>query len=102
VHVVERSNKGIVISGTKAIVTAAPYMHEFSSALPQHDRGRRRFCRVLRGTVDAPGITIVARPPDVPAKLEHGLALFSRRYGQSTAVVIFDKVRPVGACVLRG
>ncbi|MDH5340491.1 MAG: 4-hydroxyphenylacetate 3-hydroxylase, partial [Rubrivivax sp.] len=28
-HVVERNAKGIVISGTKAIVTGAPYMHEF-------------------------------------------------------------------------
>src|SRR5919112_1458804 len=28
VHVVERNAKGIVISGTKAIVTAAPYVHE--------------------------------------------------------------------------
>ena len=29
VHIVERNAKGIVISGTKAIVTGAPYMHEF-------------------------------------------------------------------------
>ena len=29
VHIVERTAKGIVISGTKAIVTGAPYMHEF-------------------------------------------------------------------------
>jgi uncharacterized membrane protein YhaH (DUF805 family) len=28
VHVVERNARGIVISGTKAIVTGAPYMHE--------------------------------------------------------------------------
>jgi 4-hydroxybutyryl-CoA dehydratase / vinylacetyl-CoA-Delta-isomerase len=28
VHIVERRPKGIVISGTKAIVTAAPYVHE--------------------------------------------------------------------------
>ena len=28
VHVAERNGKGIVISGTKAIVTAAPYVHE--------------------------------------------------------------------------
>jgi aromatic ring hydroxylase len=31
VHIVERSAAGIVISGTKAIVTGAPYMHEFWS-----------------------------------------------------------------------
>ena len=29
VHVVERNARGVVISGTKAIVTGAPYMHEF-------------------------------------------------------------------------
>ena len=28
VHIVERNAKGIVISGTKAIVTGAPYVHE--------------------------------------------------------------------------
>jgi 4-hydroxybutyryl-CoA dehydratase/vinylacetyl-CoA-Delta-isomerase len=43
--------------------------------------------------VDAPGITIVARPAGRPGeKPEHGSPLFSRRYGQSTGVVIFDKV----------
>jgi 4-hydroxybutyryl-CoA dehydratase/vinylacetyl-CoA-Delta-isomerase len=29
VHIVERNARGVVISGTKAIVTGAPYMHEF-------------------------------------------------------------------------
>ena len=29
VHIVERNAKGIVITGTKAIVTGAPYVHEF-------------------------------------------------------------------------
>lgn len=29
VHIVERNPRGIVISGTKAIVTGAPYMHQF-------------------------------------------------------------------------
>ena len=43
--------------------------------------------------VDAAGITIVARPAGRPGeKAEHGAALFSRKYGQSTGVVIFDKV----------
>jgi 4-hydroxybutyryl-CoA dehydratase / vinylacetyl-CoA-Delta-isomerase len=43
--------------------------------------------------VDAPGITIVARPAGRPGeKLEHGDALFSRKFGQSTGVVIFDNV----------
>ena len=43
--------------------------------------------------VDAPGLTIVARPAGRPGeKLEHGAALFSRRYGQSTAVLVFERV----------
>ncbi|WP_280153455.1 4-hydroxyphenylacetate 3-hydroxylase N-terminal domain-containing protein [Piscinibacter sp. XHJ-5] len=94
VHIVERSAKGIVISGTKAIVTGAPYMHEFL-VMPSRNMGREdedfAVCCAVR--VDAAGITIVSRPAGRPGeKLEHGDALFSRKYGQSTAVVIFDRV----------
>jgi 4-hydroxybutyryl-CoA dehydratase/vinylacetyl-CoA-Delta-isomerase len=43
--------------------------------------------------VDAPGVTIIARPAGRPGeKLEHGDALFSRKFGQSTGVVMFDRV----------
>jgi 4-hydroxybutyryl-CoA dehydratase / vinylacetyl-CoA-Delta-isomerase len=94
VHVVSRDAKGIVISGTKAIVTGAPYMHEFlvmpGRQMTQADADFAVCCAV---PVDAPGITVVARPAGRPGeKLEHGSALFSRRYGQSTGVVIFDRV----------
>jgi 4-hydroxybutyryl-CoA dehydratase/vinylacetyl-CoA-Delta-isomerase len=94
VHVVSRDAKGIVISGTKAIVTGAPYMHELL-VMPCRNMGAEdadfAVCCAVR--VDAPGITIVARPAGRPGdKLEHGAALFSRRYGQSTGVVIFDRV----------
>ncbi|MEO8523913.1 MAG: 4-hydroxyphenylacetate 3-hydroxylase N-terminal domain-containing protein, partial [Caldimonas sp.] len=94
VHVVERNGRGIVISGTKAIVTGAPYMHEFlvmpGRAMQEADAPFAVCCAV---PADAPGLTIVARPAGRPGeKLEHGAALFSRRYGQSTAVLIFDKV----------
>ena len=94
VHVVGRSAQGIVISGTKAIVTGAPYMHEFlvmpGRAMTEADRDFAVCCAV---PVDAPGVTIVARPAGRPGdKVEHGAALFSRRYGQSTGVVIFDRV----------
>ncbi|WP_309638210.1 4-hydroxyphenylacetate 3-hydroxylase N-terminal domain-containing protein [Methylibium sp.] len=94
VHVVERSAKGIVISGTKAIVTGAPYMHELL-VMPCRNMGQEDadFAVCCAVPVDAAGITIVARPAGRPGeKLEHGAALFSRRYGQSTGVVIFDKV----------
>jgi 4-hydroxybutyryl-CoA dehydratase / vinylacetyl-CoA-Delta-isomerase len=94
VHVVERSAKGLFISGTKAIVTGAPYMHEFL-VMPSRAMGREdadfAVCCAVR--VDAPGVTIVTRPAGRPGEtLEHGQALFSRRYGQATAVVMFDRV----------
>ena len=41
VHIVERNAKGIVISGTKAIVTGAPYVHEF---LVMPSRNMREDC----------------------------------------------------------
>lgn len=94
VHIVERNGKGIVISGTKAIVTGAPYMHELL-VMPSRNMGREdedfAVCCAVR--VDEPGITIVSRPAGRPGeKLEHGDALFSRKYGQATAVIIFDRV----------
>ncbi len=94
VHIVERNAKGIVISGTKAIVTGAPYMHEFL-VMPGRNMGEEdaAFAVCCAVPVDAQGITIVARPAGRPGdKVEHGAALFSRRYGQSTGVVIFDRV----------
>jgi 4-hydroxybutyryl-CoA dehydratase/vinylacetyl-CoA-Delta-isomerase len=94
VHIVERNARGVVISGTKAIVTAAPYMHELL-VMPCRNMGEQDadFAICCAVPVDAPGLTMVARPAGRPGdKLEHGDALFSRRYGQSTAVVVFDKV----------
>ena len=94
VHVVARDGKGIVISGTKAIVTAAPYVHEFL-VMPSRNMGEEDadFAVCCAVPVDAPGVTIVARPAGRPGeKPEHGAPLFSRRYGQSTAVVVFDRV----------
>ena len=94
VHVVERDARGIVVSGAKAIVTGAPYMHELlvmpCRAMTPADADFAVCCAV---PVDAPGVTIVARPAGRPGdRLEHGDAAFSRRYGQSTGVVVFDRV----------
>jgi len=94
VHVVEQDGRGIVISGTKAIVTGAPYMHEFL-VMPCRNMGEddAAFAVCFAVPADAAGITIVSRPAGRPGeKVEHGAPLFSRRYGQSTAVVIFDRV----------
>lgn len=94
VHIVERNARGIVISGTKAIVTGAPYMHELlvmpSRNMQQQDGDFAVCCAV---PVDAPGLTMVSRPAGRPGeKPEHGDPLFSRKYGQATAVVIFERV----------
>jgi 4-hydroxybutyryl-CoA dehydratase/vinylacetyl-CoA-Delta-isomerase len=90
VHIVERNAEGIVISGTKAIVTGAPYMHEFlvmpCRNMTEEDADFAVCCAV---PCDAPGLTIVARPAGRPGEKA---ALFSNKYGQSTGVVIFDRV----------
>ena len=94
VHIVERLATGIVIAGTKAIVTGAPYMHEIL-VMPSRNMGPADadFAVCCALPVDAPGLTMVARAAGRPGeKLEHGAALFSRRYGQSTAVLVFDRV----------
>jgi 4-hydroxybutyryl-CoA dehydratase/vinylacetyl-CoA-Delta-isomerase len=90
VRIVERRPDGIVISGTKAIVTAAPYVHGFlvmpCRTMSAEDADFAVCCAV---PVDAPDITIAARPAGRPG--ESG-AIFSGRFGQSTGVVLFDNV----------
>lgn len=90
VHIAERRADGIVIRGTKAIVTGAPYMHDLL-VMPcrTHAHDDKDFAVACAVPVDAPGVTIVARPAGRPGE---AAAKFSARYGQSTAVVIFDDV----------
>ena len=90
VHIKERRPDGIVISGTKAIVTGAPYMHEFL-VMPcrTHTREDAEFAVCCAVPIDAPGVTIVARPAGRPGE---AAAKFSAKYGQSTGVVIFEDV----------
>ncbi|MBI5108360.1 MAG: 4-hydroxyphenylacetate 3-hydroxylase [Rhodocyclales bacterium] len=90
VHIVERRAEGIVISGAKAIVTGGPYMHELlvmpGRAMTEADAEFAVCCAV---PIDVVGLTLVARPAGRPGE---AAALFSNRYGQSTAVCLFDKV----------
>jgi len=90
VHVTARRPDGIVIRGAKAIVTAAPYVHEFlvmpCRNMTEADRDFAVCCAV---PVDAPGVTIVARPAGRPGE---AAAPFAAKYGQSTGVVLFDDV----------
>ncbi|HML95627.1 MAG TPA: 4-hydroxyphenylacetate 3-hydroxylase N-terminal domain-containing protein [Thermodesulfobacteriota bacterium] len=90
VHIKERRPGGIVIRGTKAIVTGAPYAHEFL-VMPcrTHTKEDADFAVCCAVPVDAPGVTIVARPAGRPGE---PAAKFSAKYGQSTGVVIFDDV----------
>jgi 4-hydroxybutyryl-CoA dehydratase / vinylacetyl-CoA-Delta-isomerase len=90
VHVRERRPDGIVIRGTKAIVTGAPYMHEFL-VMPcrTHRPEDADFAVCCTVPVDAPGVTIVAKPAGRPGD---PAAKFSAKYGQSVGAVIFDDV----------
>ena len=90
VHIVERTGKGIVISGTKAIVTGAPYVHEFL-VMPCRNMSEAdaEFAVCCAVPCDADGLTIVARPAGRPGEKA---ALFSNKYGQSTGVLVFDRV----------
>ncbi|MEZ4548114.1 MAG: 4-hydroxyphenylacetate 3-hydroxylase N-terminal domain-containing protein [Thermodesulfobacteriota bacterium] len=90
VHIKERRPDGIVIRGTKAIVTGAPYVHEFL-VMPcrTHTKEDADFAVCCAVPVDAPGVTIVARPAGRPGE---AAAKFSAKYGQSTGVVVFDDV----------
>lgn len=89
-HVSARRADGIVISGTKAIVTSAPYVHELlvlpGRAMTEDDAAFAVACAV---PIDAPGLTIVARPAGRPGEQK---ALFSGHYGQTTGVCLFDDV----------
>ncbi len=90
VHIAERRPDGIVIRGTKAIVTGAPYVHEFlvmpCRTMTAEDKDFAVCCAV---PVDADGVTIIARPAGRPGE---AAAKFSAKYGQSTGVVVFDDV----------
>ena len=90
VHIVERRADGVVISGVKAIVTGAPYVHELL-VMPcrQMTREDAAFAVCCAIPIDAPGLTIVARPAGRPGE---AAAKFSGKFGQSTGVCMFDRV----------
>ena len=90
VHVVGRQPGGVLISGTKAIVTSAPYVHELlvlpGRAMTPEDCDFAIACAV---PIDTKGLTIIARPAGRPGAEK---AIFSNKYGQTTAVCVFDEV----------
>ncbi len=89
-HIVERRKDGIVLSGVKAIITGAPYMHElFVVPCRNMHESDREFAVSCAVPIDAPGLTIVARPAGRPGEKA---AKFSAKFGQSTGVAIFERV----------
>ena len=90
VRIVARRPDGIEISGVKAIVTAAPYVHELF-VLPGRNMERedKDFAVACLVPIDAQGLTIIARPAGRPGEVA---AEFSSRFGQSTGVCIFENV----------
>ena len=89
-HIVNRRPDGIEISGVKAIVTAAPYVHELF-VLPGRNMARedKDFAVACQVPIDAKGLTIIARPAGRPGDRS---AEFSSRFGQSTGVCVFENV----------
>ncbi|HRD50493.1 MAG: 4-hydroxyphenylacetate 3-hydroxylase [Candidatus Competibacter sp.] len=90
VRIVERRKDGVVLRGVKAIITGAPYMHELlvmpGRNLTSADADYAVCCAV---PVDAENLVLAARPAGRPGE---SAAKFSARYGQSTAVALFDRV----------
>ena len=84
VHVVERDGKGVVISGTKAIVTSAPYVHEFL-VMPCRNMGEpdADFAICCAVPIDVPGITIIAR---------HGMTRNSCMYGAPVTIAFVPEM----------
>ena len=89
-RIVARRPDGIELSGVKAIVTAAPYVHELF-ILPGRNMHRedQDFAVACLVPIDAQGLTIIARPAGRPGE---AAAEFSSQYGQSTGVCIFENV----------
>jgi len=90
VHIKERRADGIVIRGAKAIITAAPYVHEYlvmpCRNMTEADADFAVCCAL---PIDAEGMTIISRPA---GRHDDEAAKFSAKYGQSTGVAIFDDV----------
>ena len=90
VHIKERRADGIVIRGAKAIITAAPYVHEYL-VMPCRNmtEADAEFAVCCAVPIDAEGMTIISRPA---GRHDDEAAKFSAKYGQSTGVAIFDDV----------
>ncbi|MFQ5998098.1 MAG: 4-hydroxyphenylacetate 3-hydroxylase family protein [Candidatus Bathyarchaeia archaeon] len=89
-RIVEKNDRGILVNGAKAIVTAAPYAHEVivlpTRSMTQNDG---QYAASFAVPADAEGLKMIARPAGRPFAKD---AAHSSEYGQSTAMLIFEKV----------
>ncbi|HEY7535031.1 MAG TPA: 4-hydroxyphenylacetate 3-hydroxylase N-terminal domain-containing protein [Thermodesulfobacteriota bacterium] len=89
-RIVEKNNEGIVVRGIKAIVTGAPYTHEIivlpTRSMTEDDKD---YAVSFAVPIDAMGIEIVSRQAGRPGDSS---AELSSRYGQATALILFDDV----------
>lgn len=89
-RIAERRRDGIVVRGAKANITGAPYTHEIivlpTRAMLAADAD---YAVSFAVPVDAPGLRMIARPAGRPGDAE---APFSSRFGQCTALLVFEDV----------
>jgi 4-hydroxybutyryl-CoA dehydratase/vinylacetyl-CoA-Delta-isomerase len=89
-RIVEERSDGIVVRGVKAIVTGAPYTHEIivlpTRTMTENDKD---YAVSFAVPIDAKGIEMVSRQAGRP---EDSGAELSSRYGQATAMILFDDV----------
>ncbi len=89
-RIVEKTGDGIVVRGVKAIVTGAPYTHEImvlpTRAMTENDGD---YAVSFAVPVDTEGIEMVSRQAGRPNETE---AELTSRYGQATAMILFDDV----------
>ncbi|MBW8012072.1 MAG: 4-hydroxybutyryl-CoA dehydratase [Chloroflexi bacterium] len=90
VHIVERKDDGIIVSGAKTHITAAPYVNEFlvlpTRAMKADDSD---FALAFAVPVNAEGVKVIARPDSV--KNQFDFPLSSRHY-HIEGTIIFDNV----------
>jgi 4-hydroxybutyryl-CoA dehydratase/vinylacetyl-CoA-Delta-isomerase len=90
VRIVERRPDGIIVSGAKTNITAAPYVDEFI-AIPTRamKSGDKDYAVAFAVPADAPGVTIIARPDR--AKSEFDFPLSSQHF-HIEGTIVFDNV----------
>ncbi len=90
VRIVERRADGIVVSGAKTNITAAPYVNEYL-VLPTRAMGPGDddFAVAFAVPVNTPGLKVIARPDR--AKSEFDFPLSSRHF-HVEGTIIFDNV----------